>query len=114
MSTSNPATEPPTSDHTNVFSAAIQNFKTLMGINGQDLLVGTPFASKLDDLKSTRAVLNMLRSQMPVFDEFRKGNKILMTWLESIVDILFMLQKKLGESPDAVSFEGFIRSASRY
>jgi hypothetical protein len=75
--------------------------------------VGTPFASKLENFKSPGAILNVLRVQMQAFDEFLKGNKILMIWLDSIVDLLFMLSRKLDEYPQSVSLEGFIIPISR-
>jgi hypothetical protein len=71
-------------------------------LTGQDL-DSHAFSSILDNLESPDAVLGVLRDQMEAFDEFRKGNKILMTWLESIVDLLFMVTAKLGESTKAVS-----------
>lgn len=43
---------------------------------------------------------------MKAFNEFRKDNTLLMTWLESIVDILFMLPKKFEEGQQAVSPKG--------
>ncbi len=114
MSKSNPTIDLSTPDNTKIFDPAIDNYKKLMGITGQDLLGGTPFASKLDNFKSTGAVWNVLRSQMGSFGEFRQGNELLMTWLESIVDLLFMLSKKLERSPQAVSIENFILPVLRY
>jgi hypothetical protein len=113
MSESNHTTS---ADYTKTFdpASAIDNYKELMGIKGQDSPGGTLFASKLDDFKSTGAVWNVLRSQMRSFDEFSRGNELLMTWLESIVDLLFMLSKKLEGSPQAVSVEKFILPVLRY
>jgi hypothetical protein len=108
MSTSNATTDNSTPDYTKIFDPATDSYRTLIGIKGQDLLGDTPFASKLDNFKSTGAVWNVLRSQMGSFDEFRQGNERLMTWLEYIVDLLFMLSKKLEGSPQAVSVENFI------
>lgn len=102
-------TNPSTSDHDKIFNPAIDYYKKLTGITGED----TPIASKLDNFTSPHATFNILRGQMQDFDEFRKGNKMLMTWLESIVDILFMLSNKLGESPQVVSPESFFISLSR-
>jgi len=110
----NSTTDPPTSEHDKIFNAAIDKYKKLTGITGEDSLAGTPFTSKLDNFTSTHAAINLLRVQVQAFDEFRKGNKILMAWLESIVDLLFMLSKKLEESPQAVSPEGFFIPISWY
>ena len=115
MPESNNTTSP---DYTKTFdpASAIDNYKKLMGIKGQDSPGGTlrVFASKLDDFKSTSAVSNELRNQMRSFDEFSPGNELLMTWLESIVDLLFMLSNKLEGSPQAVSVEKFILPVLRY
>jgi hypothetical protein len=98
MSTGDPIDVPSTSEYTRVFGRAMNRYKKL---TGQDLDTHT-LSSKPDKFGSKGAVLDALRGQMEAFDEFRQGNEILMMWLESIVDILFTVSAKLGESTEAV------------
>jgi len=108
MSTSNAAAGPSTSDYTQIFCPAINNYNKL---TGQDL--NTHCAdSAASDLVNKAAVLKVFRDRMQGFDEFRNGNEILMTCLESIVDILLAISTKLnlGESADSeiVSVKAFL------
>ena len=90
---------PSTSEYTRSFGPAMNNYKK---ITGHDLDTHT-LSSNLDKFGSKGAVLDVLRDQMEGFDEVRRGNERLMMWLESIVDILFMVSAKLGESTEVVS-----------
>jgi hypothetical protein len=90
---------PSTSEHTRIFGPAMNKYKKL---TGQDLDTHT-LSSNLDKFESKGAVLDVLRIQMEGFDEVREGNERLMIWLESIIDILFMVSAKLGEKTEVVS-----------
>jgi hypothetical protein len=85
---------PSTSEYTRLFGPAMNKYKKL---TGQDLDTHT-LSSNLDKFESKGAVLDVLRNQMEGFDEVRKGNERLIMCLDSIVDILFMISAKLGES----------------
>ena len=56
-----------------------------------------PFAAQFDRCDSPAAVLNIFRKQAQAFDEFRKGDDRLMTWLDPIVNILSTCSATLGE-----------------
>jgi len=76
-------------------------------LTGQDLDTHT-LSSNLDKFESKGAVLDVLRDQMEGFDEVREGNERLMMWLESIIDILFMVSAKLSESTEVVSIRALL------
>ena len=107
MRTSNATASPSTSasDYAQVFCPAINNYNKL---TGQDLK--THCAAS--DLVNPAAVYNVLRGRMQGFDEFRNGNMILMTYLQSTVDFLFTIETRLdlGESADSeiVSVKTFL------
>ena len=99
MSASYLTNHPSPSGYTQIFVPALNKYQKL---TGQDL--GThAFSRTFDNFESTNAVSDVLRDQMKAFDGFRNGNEALMTWLESIVDLLFMVSAKLEESIEAVS-----------
>lgn len=90
MHTGNATASPSTSasDYTQIFCPAINNYNNL---TGQDLK--THCAAS--DLVNPAAVYTMLRGRMQGFDQFRNGNMILMTCLQSTVDFLFTIETKL-------------------
>ena len=68
-----------------------------------------PFAAQFDRCDSPAAVLDVFRKQAQAFDEFRKGDDSLMTWLDPTVNILFTCSATLGEGLAlVVRLEGFI------
>jgi hypothetical protein len=105
MPTSDATAGPSTSDYTKIFCPAITNYNNL---TGQDLT--THCAAS--DLVNPAAVYNVLRDRMQGFNEFRNGNTILMTCLQSTVDFLFTIETKLDleESADSeiVSVKAFL------
>ena len=62
-----------------------------------------PFATQLDSCRSPEAVSNVLRTQMQAFKKFRDGDEKLMTWLNPIVNILFVFSATLGNGIGLVS-----------
>ena len=86
------------------------NYEKLTGLD----LGAHHFAPKLNNTNSPGVVLDALRDRIKAFDVPR-GDKKLMTWLESIIDLLFTVSAKLRESTtEAVSFKGPITSISNY
>jgi len=47
--------------------------------------------------------MNVFRTQAQTFDNFRKGNEKLLTWLDPIVHVLFTFSATLGEGIGLVS-----------
>ena len=62
-----------------------------------------PFATQLDSCRSPEAVSNVLRTQVQAFKKFREGDEKLMTWLNPIVNILFVFSVTLGNGIGLVS-----------
>ena len=62
-----------------------------------------PFATQLDACHSPKAVSSVLRTQVQAFKKFREGDEKLMTWLNPIVNILFVFSATLGNGIGLVS-----------
>ena len=90
-----------TSDYDRVFAPAIDEYKMQIG---QDLKTNL-VTFKLDKVKSTDDILCVFRQRMQNFDKSRNGNlnETLIMWLERVVDLLFTVSAKLGESTSDVS-----------
>jgi hypothetical protein len=85
-------TDPTVSQYDDTFGVAFKDFEKLMG---QDY--------KPTNFKSSEAVLEELDKTVRLFDGFRAGNEGLKTWLESYVDLLFMVSESVWEATQAVS-----------
>jgi hypothetical protein len=99
-----------TSDYNQIFAPAIDKYKTLTGQDLKTNLVNF----KLDKVKSTHDILGVFQQRMQNFDESRDGNlnEGLMTWLESVVNLLITVSARLGESTSEVSRRSLVPSAS--
>ena len=104
MSTSNQTTDLSTANFTAIFDAASNEYKTL---TKQDLQTH-PFAAAFENSNSPDSVMNIFRKQAQVFDKFCKGDDKLMTWLNPIVNILFIFSGTLGEGIGIVSIQPFM------
>ena len=105
--TSKQVIDPSISNLTSIFEAATKEYKKL---TKKDLQTH-PFAAQFDACDSPAAVLDIFRKQAHAFDEFRKGDDSLMTWLDPTVNILFTCSETLGEGLSlVVCLEGFIFS----
>ena len=67
-----------------------------------------PFATQLDACRSPEAVSSVLRTQVQAFKKFREGDEKLMTWLNPIVNILFVFSATLGNGIGLVSRLQFV------
>ncbi|KAI0248658.1 hypothetical protein BJV78DRAFT_1234383, partial [Lactifluus subvellereus] len=106
------------SNFTSIFEAAAKEYKKL---TKKDLQTH-PFVAQFDRCDSPAAVLDVFRKQAQAFDEFRKGDDKLMTWLDPTVKIIFTCSATLGEglalvpfSPAKMVFAGisFLLSAAK-
>jgi hypothetical protein len=88
-----------TANFTAIFDAALNEYKTL---TKQDLETH-PFAAAFENSNTPDSVMNVFRKQAQAFDESRKGDDKLMTWLTPIVNTLFMFSGTLGEGIGIVS-----------
>jgi hypothetical protein len=104
MSTSKQTTNVSTANFTAIFDAASNEYKTL---TKQDLQTH-PFAAAFENSNSPDSVMNVFRKQAQAFDEFRKGDDKLMTWLTPIVNILFTFSGTLGEGIGIVSIQSLM------
>ena len=85
-------TDPTVSQYDDTFGLAFKDFEKLMG---QDY--------KPTNFKSSKAVLEELDKTVLLFDSVRAGNDGLKTWLETYVDLLFMVSESVWEATQAVS-----------
>jgi hypothetical protein len=92
MSSANQPTDLSIPNLVSIFDAASNKYKRL---TRHDLRTH-PFAARFDNCDSPDAVLNIFREQAKAFDEFRKGDGRLMTWLGPTVHILFTFSATLG------------------
>jgi hypothetical protein len=99
MSSVNQLTDLSISNFTNIFDAALNEYKKLTNYN----LLTHPFAAVFDSCDSPDAVLNVFRRQARAFDEFCKGDDSLMKWLKSTVHILFSFSATRGNGITLVS-----------
>lgn len=101
MSASNRAAGPssPTDNFIAIFNAASDEYLRVTGKR----LDNHPFAAQLDACPSPEAVSKVLRTQAQAFKRSRKGDEQLMTWLDPIVNILFVFSATLGDGIGLVS-----------
>lgn len=103
--TSKQVADPSISNFTSIFETATKEYKKL---TKKDLQTDT-FAAQFDRYDTPGAVLEVFRKQALAFDDFRKGDDRLMTWLDLTVNILFTCSATLGEGLAlVVCLEGFI------
>jgi hypothetical protein len=84
---------------TAIFQAASSEYES---VTGKRLDIH-PFATQLDSCDSPEAVLNIFQTQAQTFDNFRKGDEKLLTWLDPIVHVLLSFSATLGEGIGLVS-----------
>ena len=100
MSTNDQTTCPSASSNfTQIFNAAIDEYKIL---TGKDLSTH-PFATAFDTCTTPDSILDEFRGQVQALNTFRKGNDRLMKWLKPTVRILFLLLAMPGEGIGLVS-----------
>jgi len=94
MSSSNQAAGPSSStdNFSAIFNAASDEYLRVTGKR----LDTHPFATKLDACRSPEAVSDVLRTQVQAFKKFRKRDEKLMSWLNPIVNIVYVFSATLG------------------
>ena len=97
-STSKQATHPSISNFTSIFDAATKEYKKL---TKKDLHTH-PFAAQFNKCDTPHAVLDVFRKQAQAFEEFRKGDDRLITWLDLTVNILSKCSATIGEALSSV------------
>jgi len=99
MSASNQTAGPSTDNFIAIFNAANAEYQRVT----RKRLDAHPFAVQLATCDNPEAIMNIFRTQAQEFNKFRKGDEKLMTWLDPIVHILFILSGTLGEGIGLVS-----------
>lgn len=91
-------------------SSSTDNFSAIFNAASEEYLKVTgkrldthPFATQLDACRSPEAVSSVLRTQVQAFKKFREGDEKLMTWLNPIVNTLFVFSATLGNGIGLVS-----------
>ena len=75
-----------------ILDAALSEYKKN---TGNDLL-DSWLAKELQSCKSVQDVLDKIQDQAEAFDKFRNGDKRLMKWIRSSVDVLYTISSTLG------------------
>jgi hypothetical protein len=70
-------------------------------MTGNDLLNNT-LAKELQSCDSVEAVLDIIQHQAEAFDKFRDGDKKLMKWIGSSVQVLYKSSVMIGEGDGTV------------
>ena len=76
-----------------ILDAALSEYKKK---TGNDLL-GIWLAQELQSCNTIEAVLDIIQHQAEAFDKFRGGDKRLMKWIGSSVQVLYTISATLGE-----------------
>ncbi|KAH9049248.1 hypothetical protein EDB83DRAFT_1404755 [Lactarius deliciosus] len=76
-----------------ILDAALSEYKRT---TGNDLLDNW-LAKELQGCESVEAVLDIITHQAEAFDKFRGGDKRLMKWIDSSVNVLYTISATLGE-----------------
>ena len=91
-------------------SSSTDNFSAIFNAASEEYLRVTkkrldthPFATQLDACRSPEAVSDVLRTQVQAFKKFREGDEKLMTWLNPIVNIVYVFSATLGNGLGLVS-----------
>jgi len=77
-----------------ILKEASRQYKDL---TGEDLATH-PCAAELENWNSVDAVLNLFQGKAQGFNEFRKGNKKLLTWLTPVVQTVVAVSGPLGDA----------------
>jgi hypothetical protein len=104
---SNQAPIDPTSNFALIFRGACDEYKKL---TGHDLYTH-PFARELESCNSPDIILDVLRRQAETFIKRHKNHEKLLSFLNPIVNVLFMFSATLGEGTGLVRISS-IPSAS--
>ena len=75
-----------------ILSTALNEFKNKTG----DDLLNNWLAKELESCDSVEAVLDIIQHQAEAFDKFRGGDKRLMKWIGSSVEVLYKISATLG------------------
>lgn len=77
-------------------------WKQYEDLTGEDLATH-PCAAELDDWDSVDTVLKLFQGHVQGFNEFRKGNRKLLTWLTPVVQTVVNVSGPLGDALVGVS-----------
>ena len=97
----------PTSNFAQIFRGACDEYKKL---TGHDLNTH-PFATELESCNSPDLILDVLRRQAETFIKRHKNHEKLLSFLNPIVNVLFMFSATIGEGVGLVRISS-IPSAS--
>ena len=75
-----------------ILSTTLNEFKNKTG----DDLLNNWLAKELESCDSVEAVLDIIQHQAEAFDKFRGGDKRLMKWIGSSVEVLYKISATLG------------------
>ena len=81
------------SDFRSIFDAALEAYKKKTGKD----LTSHPLLAQLTTCNSANAVLEVLRNQIPTFDQPSNKDDKLTKWLNPIVNVLYVFSATLGE-----------------
>jgi hypothetical protein len=95
------ATSDSTSNLHMILKEATKQYRTL---TGEDLATH-PCAAQLENWNSVDAVQGVFQAQAQDFEEFRKGNKKLLTWLCPMVQTLVAVSGSLGDTLGGVDIK---------
>ena len=98
------ATSNPTSNLHTILKEATKQYKAF---TGEDLATH-PCAAQLENWNSVDAVQGIFQAQAQEFEEFRKGNKKLLTRLYPVVQTLVAVSGSLGDTLGGVEHRGLI------
>jgi hypothetical protein len=108
MSTGHQTPSTSTTNFTEIFETALDQYKKL---TGQDIQTH-PHAAAFDDCDSPDAVLNVFRKEAEAFEKINNGNDKLLGWLGPVVHVLFTFSATLGEGIGLVGFPISLHSYS--
>src|SRR6266852_902184 len=104
MSTA-PATSTPQSNFVPIFNAALESYKR----KTKNDLASHPLLSSLQSCDSPEAVLDVLRAQIPAFNQTQNRDNGLTKWVTPTVNVLYTFSATVGQGVGLVNINIFCR-----
>ena len=100
-----PSTSTSQSNFASIFNASLESYKR----KTKKDLVSHPLLPNLQSCDSPEAVLNVLREQVPAFNQSQNDDDGLTKWVTPTVNVLYSFSETIGQGVGLVNIKTFRR-----
>jgi hypothetical protein len=87
------STSTPNSNFTSIFNAALESYRR----KTKKELASHPLLPEFQSCDSSEAILNVLREQIPAFNQSQNGDERLTKWVSPTVNVLYTFSATIGQ-----------------